>query len=200
MVNKSSKSFIEITSEINDNSFVTYNFIDLGGNLRISNYRSNLIGKNSINSFNNIYIGKNNDRIDLNYVIENNNIKTNSNINIQGVLDDNSYKSCKATVDFKEGASKSIGRENEKCILLSDSCKSSSLPMLLCHEEDVEGEHSVSTGKIDEDKLFYLMSKGINEKNAKKMIINSNFNDIIENINNNEIKELIKSEIDINLN
>jgi Fe-S cluster assembly scaffold protein SufB len=67
--------------------------------------------------------------------------------------------------------------------------------MLLCHEEDVEGTHGVSTGKIDEDKLFYLMSRGINEKDAKKLIINANYNLVIDNILDEDIKKLIKEEI-----
>ena len=196
LINKTSKSFIEIENIINDNSFVKYNFIDLGGNLKISNYNSNLIGIDSNNEFNNIYIGNDNDRIDLNYNIDNNNIKTNSNMNIQGVLTDNSYKSCKFIIDFKEGSTKSIGSENENCILLSDNCKSTSLPMLLCHEEDVNGVHSVSTGKIDENKLFYLMSKGISKKEAVKLIIYANFNKIIENINDIDIQNEIINIID----
>ena len=199
-IDNESKSFIEMNSSIKENSNVTYNFIDLGGNLRISNYYSKLLNKNSTSNFNNIYIGKNDDRIDMNFIIENNNIKTNSNINIQGVLDNNSYKSCKATIDFKKDSSKSIGKEHENCILLTDTCKSTSLPMLLCHEEDVMGEHSVSTGKIDKDKLFYLMSKGIEEKEAKKLVINGNFNDIIKNISKTDVIKLIQSEIDKKLN
>ena len=55
---------------------------------------------------------------------------------------------------YSEGSSNSIGKENENCLLLSDSSISRSLPMLLCHEENVEGAHSVSTGKINKyDKL-----------------------------------------------
>ena len=50
--------------------------------------------------------------------------------------------------------------ENEYCMLLSDNAKSISLPMLLCGEEDVEGNHGVASGKVNRDELLYIMSRG----------------------------------------
>ena len=58
--------------------------------------------------------------------------------------------------------------------------------MLLCHEEDVSGTHSVSTGKVDEDRLFYLTSKGIDEEEGKRLIMLGNFNKVLERVNNKE--------------
>ena len=68
--------------------------------------------------------------------------------------------------------------------------------MLLCHEEDVEGAHGVSSGKVDEEKVFYLMTRGITRKDAEKLIIKANFNKIIELIKDEDIKEYILKEID----
>lgn len=200
LLNNDSKSLISIENTEEDNSDVTINFIDLGGNLKISNYYSKLDGINSKNNFNNIYMGINDDKIDMNFYLANNNKNTTGYILSNGSLDNNSYKAFKGTIDFIEGSSKSIGEENENCIMLSDTCISRSLPMLLCHEEDVQGAHGVSTGKIDESKLFYLMSKGISEKEAKKLIINANFNDIINEITNEEIRQLVTEVIDNKLN
>ncbi|MBO6145259.1 MAG: SufD family Fe-S cluster assembly protein [Bacilli bacterium] len=200
LLSNNSKSFISIENVEKDNADININFIDLGGNLKISNYYGKLDGINSKNNFNNIYMGINEDKIDMNFYLSNNNKNTIGNILSNGSLDNNSIKAFKGTIDFIEGCSKSIGEENENCILLSDTCISRSLPMLLCHEEDVQGAHGVSTGKIDESKLFYLMSKGISEKAAKKLIINANFNDIINEISNEEIKQLVIEEIDKKLN
>ena len=200
LLNNDSKSLISIENTEEDNSDVTINFIDLGGNLKISNYYGKLDGINSKNNFNNIYMGINDDKIDMNFYLANNNKNTTGYILSNGSLDNNSHKAFKGTIDFIEGSSKSIGEENENCIMLSDTCISRSLPMLLCHEEDVQGAHGVSTGKIDESKLFYLMSKGISENEAKKLIINANFNDIINEITNEEIRQLVTEVIDNKLN
>ena len=51
---------------------------------------------------------------------------------------------------------------------LSDKAKSLALPMLLCSEEDVEGNHSASSGKADNKEIFYIMSRGFDKKSAEK--------------------------------
>ncbi len=63
--------------------------------------------------------------------------------------------------------------------------------MLLCHEDDVNGEHGVSSGKIDSKKLFYIMTKGISYEDARKLIIKANFNNIINEIPDEELQEKI---------
>ena len=52
--------------------------------------------------------------------------------------------------------------------------------MLLCSEEDVEGNHSSSAGKVGEKELFYIMSRGFNEKEAMKLLVRAKFNKIIQ--------------------
>ena len=73
-------------------------------------------------------------------------------------------------------------------MILSNASKSKSLPILLCQEENVEGEHGVSSGKIDESKIFYIMTKGISYKDAKKLIVKANFNKIIKEIEYEDLR------------
>ena len=63
--------------------------------------------------------------------------------------------------------------------------------MLLCHEDDVNGEHGVSSGKIDPKKLFYIMTKGISYEDTRKLIIKANFNNIINEIPDEELQAKI---------
>ena len=81
-------------------------------------------------------------------------------------------------------------------MLLSDTAKSLALPMLLCSEEDVEGNHSSSAGKADEKELFYIMSRGFDLKEAMKLIVRAKFNNIILGIEEEELREEILTEID----
>ena len=71
--------------------------------------------------------------------------------------------------------------------------------MLLCSEEDVEGNHSTATGKIGEKELFYIMSRGFEFKEAMKLMVRARFNKILDNIKNDEIKNEILQEIDSRL-
>ena len=188
LLNNNSYSFIAYDNKITGKSILTNNHIDIGGNIKVNNYYSELLGEESNNILNTLYVGKNDNKLDYNYHIKNIASRTNSIMNTEGILSDNSYKQHKGIIDFIEGSKKSKGEELENCVLLSDKAISRSCPMLMCHEEDVDGSHGVSTGKLDRNKLFYLMSRGFDEKESKKIIIMANFNKIINNISNEAIK------------
>ena len=70
------------------------------------------------------------------------------------------------------------------------------MKILLCHEEDVEGEHGVSSGKIDDDKLFYIMTRGISINEAKRLIIKAHFSDIIKSIKDENTQSEIENKVD----
>ena len=68
--------------------------------------------------------------------------------------------------------------------------------MLLCTEDDVEGNHSTASGKVDANSLFYIMSRGLSYKEAVKLIVKSNFNKIIQRIKDEETRKMVLDEID----
>ena len=172
--------------------------INVGKN-SITNYYSNLIGDLSDNKLESIYLGKDNQLVDINYIAELRGKKSNIDINVQGALKDQAKKHFKGTIDFKKGCKKATGNENEECMLLSNKAKSIALPMLLCSEEDVEGNHSSSAGKVGEKELFYIMSRGFNFKEAMKLMVRAKFNKILENIKDENLKQEILDEINTKL-
>lgn len=196
LMNQNSNNFISIENELEKEAKVTYTIIDFGGKNSITNYYSNLKGISSNNKLNTIYLGSKNQTIDLNYIAELRGEKTNIDIEVQGALKDTARKHFKGTIDFKKGCKKAIGNENENCMLLSETAKSIALPMLLCSEEEVEGNHATSAGRVGDKELFYIMSRGFNKKEAMKLMVKAKFNKILENIENEEIKNEIEQEID----
>ena len=199
MLSKASNSFIAIENIVENNAKIDYTIIDFGGKNKISNYYTNLKGDFSENNLKTIYLGTDEDLIDINYNIEVYGKNAKCNIEVEGAINGKSHKNFKGTIDFKKGCENSKGKENENCMILSDTAKSKSLPMLLCEEENVEGEHGVSSGKIDESKLFYIMAKGISDKDAKKLIVKANFSKIINEINDETLQSKILEIIDNNL-
>ena len=196
MLNDKSMNFLSIENKLAESSEVNYTIVDFGGKTSVTNYYSNVFGNEAKANINSIYLGTENQIFDINYIAELFGEKTEINIEVQGALKDEAKKNFKGTIDFKKGSKKAKGDENEFCMLLSDKACSKALPMLLCTEEDVEGNHSSSAGKIDDDVLFYIMSRGISEKDAMKLIVKSKFNKILETIKDEELKELILKEID----
>lgn len=196
LLNENSDNFESIENRLEKNSKVKYTIIDIGGKTSVSNYYSNVIGENADNDLKSIYLGIGEQRKDINYIAELRGTKTNIDIDVQGALKESAKKNFKGTIDFKKGSKKAKGNENEYCMLLSDKAKSIALPMLLCTEEDVEGNHSTASGKVDEKQLFYIMTRGISYKEAVKLIVKSKFNKIIERLSDEELKNEILSEID----
>ena len=196
LMNTKSNNFLAIENDFEENAKINYTIVDFGGKHSITNYYSNLQGDNCDNQLNTIYLGKENQVFDLNYIGELRGKKSNIDIEVQGALKDTSKKHFKGTIDFKKGCKKATGNENEACMLLSDTAKSIALPMLLCSEEEVEGNHSSSAGKIGEKELFYIMSRGFELKEAMKLMVRARFNQILEKIENEELREEILQEID----
>lgn len=190
LLNDISDNFIAIENDSLISSTISNNIIDIGSNIKVNNVYSNVYN-NATNYLNNIYLGSNNNIIDMNYYL--NNIGENSKniMRVEGAINDNTKKVFRGTIDFIEGCKNSIGDENENCVLLSDNVISRSLPQMLCHEEDVVGSHGVSSGKVDEDKLFYIMTHGYSKKDAEKLIVMANFSKILSNISDNNIRDEI---------
>ena len=199
LLNEKTENFLSIENTLHDSSNLDFCIVDFGGQNSITNYYSNLQGAESNNNLNVIYLGKENQFFDLNYIGELYGEKSNMNIEVQGALNGSSKKHFKGTLDFKRGAKKAKGNENEFCMLLSKKAKAIALPMLLCEEEDVEGNHSTAAGKLDNKELFYILSRGFTKEEAMKLIVRAKFNKIIDKISNEEIKNEVLAEIDKSL-
>ena len=196
LLNNESDNYYSINSKVEENANLEYVIADFGGSITVTNYYSKLEGCRAHNSVNVMYIGTGNQEIDQNYIAEVYGKKANIDIEAYGALKDYAKKNFKGTIDFKTGCKKSVGNENEYCMLLSKTAKSKALPMLLCSEDDVQGNHSNSAGKIDEDKLYYIMARGISKKEAQKLIVKAKFSGVLEKVQDEKLKNELIEEID----
>lgn len=191
-----SRSFDSNVAYIEGNGKVNWISVELGSYISGSNYRTYLDGEASESNLSSVYLGDRNRKMDLEYTMVHKGPRSISNIETKGVLKDNSKKVFRGNLDFKRGAKHSKGVEEEYVILLDPTVKSDSIPALLADEDDVEGEHAASAGQIDENKLFYLMSRGLDERKAKKLIVEASFRPIIDKIPYKYLQEIIFNEIE----
>ena len=196
LMNNKSTNMIAIENDVYEEANITHNIIDISGNIRLYNVYSNLLEEKANNYLNNIYVGTKDNIIDMNYYLKNTSKSTINKMKVEGSLNDDSKKNFRGTIDFVKGCSNSIGEENENCVLLSDKCLSRSLPQMLCGEENVVGSHGVSSGTVEKEKLFYLMSRGISKKDAEKLIIMSNYNKILENIPSENVRKFLSKTLE----
>lgn len=142
----------------------------LGGRDTYQGCRMDLLGKESSFSAEIGYLGKGSGRLDMNYIARHIGPKTKSEIHGSGVLRDQAFKLFRGTIDFVRGAAGAVGNEKEDILLLDDQVVNQTIPLILCGEEDVEGNHGATIGQLDEELLFYLESRGIGREAVYEMM------------------------------
>ncbi|HHV38981.1 MAG TPA: Fe-S cluster assembly protein SufD [Tepidimicrobium sp.] len=195
-MNDHSYKFDSNIAHIERGAVVNWISIEIGSIISGSNYTSILKDEASEGNLYSIYLGDGDRRMDLEYTMIHKGRRSISNIETKGVLMDNSVKVFRGNLDFKRGARLSKGMEQESVVLLDPTVKSHSIPALMCDEDDVQGEHAASAGQVDRDQLLYLMSRGLDFNEAKRLIIRASFRSVLERIPMEELRGLIYDEID----
>lgn len=162
---------------------------DLGRGDYSADVEIDLIGDDSAADFEAVYFGDGNRKLDFNYVIHQRGKRTQATMNVRGALTDKSNKIFRGTLDFQRGAKGSTGRELEEVIILSSGTHNRSVPLMLAAEDEVDGHHAVSVGRLDEEKIFYLMSRGLDKSEAERLIVEAAFNPVIEKVLDETLRE-----------
>lgn len=173
---------------------------EIGASQTFSGAAFKLIGERGGLDIGSIYLGDGARKIDLNYVAEHRGKNSRTDIAARGAMLGESRKTFRGTIDFKRGAAGAKGHEEEYAVLLSPKVVARSAPLILCEEEDVDGQHAASTGRIDENRLFYLMSRGLSEAQARKLIIEAQFAPIIARIPVASIRDSLQAHVTERLN
>ena len=145
--------------------------LELGSGRVYVGAQPELVGDRSRFDAKGAYLGVDDRLIDINYNAVARGKKTDTEMNFDGVLTDRSSKALRGTIDFRRGSAGSSGHEKENVLLLSDDVVNKTLPVILCEEEDMEGSHGATIGRLDPDVLFYLASRGIDEREAERMMV-----------------------------
>ena len=125
----------------------------------------------------------------INHLVEN----TKSYQLVKSVLEKKSKAVYQGKIFVSSDAQKTDGYQLSNAILLSENSEFNAKPELEIYADDVKCSHGSSSGSLDENSIFYLMSRGLNYKEAKKLLINGFLLDVIEKITDEEIKNLIKN-------
>jgi len=110
---------------------------------------------------------------------------------IKSVLLDKSNGTYQGKIHVNESAQKTNGYQLSKALILSENSEFNSKPELEIYADDVKCSHGSTTGNIDENSIFYLMSRGLTKDQANKMIVEGFLNEAIETITEPDIKLLI---------
>ena len=195
----------------NDNLTYSFNNIEQGNNSVSETFilstgsdylkneiNCNLNGEYSSAFINGIFSLKENQqheiRTTINHLVEN----TKSYQLIKSVLGKNSKSAYQGRIFVNSKAQKTDGYQLSKAILLDETSEFNAKPELEIYADDVKCSHGSASGSLDENSIFYLMSRGLNYQQSKELLINGFLLDVVEKITDLEIKNLIKNIIGLN--
>ncbi len=180
------------------NNSVSETFILSTGSDYIKNeINCNLNGEYSSAFINGIFSLKENQqheiRTTISHLVEN----TKSYQLIKSVLGKNSKSAYQGKIFVNSKAQKTDGYQLSKAILLDETSEFNAKPELEIYADDVKCSHGSASGSLNEDSIFYLMSRGLSYQQSKELLINGFLLDVIEKITDSEIKNLIKNIIGV---
>jgi len=186
-------SFNNIEQETNS---VSETFIlSAGSNFFKNEVNCNLKGEYSSAFINGVFSLKENKQHEIrtivNHLVEN----TKSYQLIKSVLGKNSKAAYQGKIFVNSKAQKTDGYQLSKAILLDETSEFNAKPELEIYADDVKCSHGSASGSLNENSIFYLMSRGLSYKQSKELLINGFLLDVVEKITDSEIKNLIKNMI-----
>ena len=137
------------------------------------------------------YLGQKTQKLDFNLAVNHFGKDTESKIQANGALKDAASKVFRGTIDFKKGASGSVGNEAETVLMLGDDASNKTVPLILCAEENVVGNHGATIGELDEDTLFYFESRGIDKDTAENILARAAIERVVNLAGEQSVAELV---------
>ena len=111
---------------------------------------------------------------------------------IKCVLNDNSKGIYQGKIFVDSKAQKTDGYQLSRALLLNEDTEFNAKPELEIYADDVKCSHGSTSGNIDENSIFYLMSRGLTYKQSKQLLINGYVAEVVEKITDNDIKDFVK--------
>jgi Fe-S cluster assembly protein SufD len=177
---------LEVT--LQDNSYLEVFFIYAGQKV---NANIDLQGENCSVNIAGVYSLKDKQTADINININHNKPNCDSSINLRGIATDESRANITMKSYVAEGAIKTEAKQLHRSIVLSDNAKIVAKPELEIYNDDVQCAHGNTVGNLDKQAMFYLQSRGINEKLAREMLIDGFLDEAVKSVSKNEIKEQV---------
>jgi Fe-S cluster assembly protein SufD len=153
------------------------------------NYNIQLSGANSELIFLMLLLGEKEDKVKIQVNVDHKNKETKSKIIVKGILGENANVDFNGVVKIEKGSKGSSAWLSANLLLLSDKAKGRAVPVLEILENNVKAGHAVTVGRVNDEELFYLMSRGISGTKARDLIVRGFLDRFLREFPEGRIKE-----------
>lgn len=147
----------------------------LGAGRAYTSLVSDLRGEEARTCVDTRYVGQGQQLRDFTYTMHHHGAQTQSAMNASGVLAGASEKTLRGTIDFVRGCKGAAGHESETVLLADDRTHNRSVPVILCGEDDVAGNHGATIGHVRPNQSFYLQSRGLSPEAIEQLFLRATF-------------------------
>ncbi|MBF0899657.1 MAG: SufD family Fe-S cluster assembly protein, partial [Atopobium sp.] len=180
-VNEGQQHLESIGLEIHQDAAVDVKQYALGGSTIGLGLTANLVGARARLDLNNRYHATHEETLDINHLVRMRGTSTRAQLTESGVLNEAAKKTLRATIDLVRGAKDAQGNEIETVMILGDDVVNKTMPVILCDEDDVAGNHGATIGSVSPEQLDYLAARGLSRQAAEQLFIRALFEDAIIN-------------------
>ena len=168
----------------------------LGAGASATGLAGDLLGDTAKVTIDTDYLGAREQVRDFNYELRHRGRKTECEIDANGVLTGTSKKVYRGTIDLVHGCKGATGTERETVLLANKGVDNKTVPVILCDEDDVAGNHGATIGELDEDTLFYFESRGISAAEAENIMARAAIERLARTIEDEAAQAAILSELE----
>ena len=161
---------------------------------------TNILGDGSEANLKIVTLGVKEQKTYFNSEVVNQGLSSKGDILQHGVLLDKSHIVFNGVGFIVKGATGSNAYQSSRMLTLSSEAKADANPMLLIDENDVMAGHGASLGRIDEEQLYYLQSRGLTRKESSRLLVHGFLSPVITELTVDKIKELVTILIDEKIN
>lgn len=180
-VNEVQQHLESVGLEIHQDAAVDVKQYALGGSTIGLGLTTNLVGARARLDLNNRYHATHEETLDINHLVRMRGTSTRAQLTESGVLNEAAKKTLRATIDLVRGAKDAQGNEIETVMILGDDVVNKTMPVILCDEDDVAGNHGATIGSVSPEQLDYLAARGLSRQAAEQLFIRALFEDAIIN-------------------
>ena len=180
-VNEGQQHLESVGLEIHQNAAVDVKQYALGGSTIGLGLTANLVGARARLDLNNRYHATHEETLDINHLVRMRGTSTRAQLTESGVLNEAAKKTLRATIDLVRGAKDAQGNEIETVMILSDDVVNKTMPVILCDEDNVAGNHGATIGSVSPEQLDYLAARGLSRQAAEQLFVRALFEDAIIN-------------------
>jgi Fe-S cluster assembly protein SufD len=177
-------------------SFIGWTLGSVGGRINRLFIESLLKGAGSSTELLGIYFLNGRQHLEVDTLVNHVASFTGGDLALKGALQDEARSVFDGLIKIHPGAQDTNSYLSDQTLLLSDKARADSIPSLEIEANEVRASHGVTMGQVDEEQIFYLMSRGLTRPSAERMIVDGFFEPIMQRIPLETVKNKLRAAIE----